>query len=295
LCALQLFGSESIRHIQRFIVIGNLLLLAGVAIGLSGLADNTRLALGTWPSGAPVLGSLALTFFAYTGFAVIANSAEDMKDPTRDLPRAMYATIGIVIVLYVVLALVTTAAVTHEQLVSSGPLLLLEAARTAFGEIGFTILLVSAMVATVTCVNGGLFGTTMITYSLAEKGQLPSRFGRKVRASTRGLTISAASALIMLNLLDLATVASLGSATSLLVYFLVNLGALRVIKGSVLSRSLIFLSVLACLFAIVVWFVYTMKYAPASLGIFIFFVLIALVVEGVLQRLGGRKILAQKR
>ena len=64
LCALQLFGSESIRHIQRFIVIGNLLLLTGVAIGLSGLADNTRLALGTWPSGAPILGSLALTFFA---------------------------------------------------------------------------------------------------------------------------------------------------------------------------------------------------------------------------------------
>lgn len=293
LCALQLFGSESIRHIQRFIVIGNLFLLTGVAIGLSGLADNTRLALGTWPSGAPILGSLALTFFAYTGFAVIANSAEDMKDPTRDLPRAMYATIGSVIVLYVVLALVTTAAVTHEQLVSSGPLLLVEAARTAFGQVGFTLLLVSAIVATVTCVNGGLFGTTMITYSLAEKGQLPSRFGREIRASTRGLTISAASALIMLNLMDLATVASLGSATSLMVYFLVNLGALRVIKGSALSRSLIFLSVLACLSAIVVWFVYTLKYAPVALGIFITFLVIAFVVEGLMQRVAGRRIKAQ--
>ena len=284
LCALQLFGSESIRHIQRFIVIGNLLLLTGVAIGLAGLADGARLALGTWPSGAPILGSLALTFFAYTGFAVIANSAEDMEDPARDLPRAMYATIGIVILLYVVLALVTTAAVTHEQLASSGPLLLVEAARTAFGQVGYTLLLISAIVATVTCVNGGLFGTTMITYSLAEKGQLPSRFGSKIRASTRGLTISAASALIMLNTLDLTTVASLGSATSLMVYFLVNLGAFRVIKGTGVQRTLILLSVLACLFAMSVWLIYTLKYAPHSLGIFISFMFIALVVESLMQR-----------
>ncbi len=97
----------------------------------------------------------------------------------------------------------------------------------------------------------------------------------------------------MLNSMDLATVASLGSATSLLVYFLVNLGALRVIGGSALNRFVIFLSVLACLLAIGVWFIYTLKYAPASLGIFIFFILIALTAESLLQRLHGRKIVAE--
>jgi len=171
-----------------------------------------------------------------------------------------------------------------------GPLLLIEAARSAFGNLGYTALLISAIVATVTCINGGLFGTTGITYALAEKGQLPSRFGQEIRASTRGLTISAAAALIMLNSMDLATIASLGSATSLLVYFLVNLGALRVIGGSALNRFVIFLSVLACLFAIVVWFVYTLRYAPHSLGIFISFLIVAFVAEGLLQRYHRRKI-----
>lgn len=236
------------------------------------------------------MGSLALTFFAFTGFAVIGNSVEDMKNPARDLPRAMYATIGIVIVLYVGLARATIAAVDQEQLVSSGPLLLVEAARTVFGEVGYTVLLVSAIVATVTCINGGLYGTTNITYTLAEKGQLPARFGREIRASTRGLTISAALALTMLNLMDLATIASLGSATSLLVYFLVNVGAFRVIKGSGWQRSLIFLSIIACLFAVVVWAFYTLKYAPYSLIIFIAFLVIALVAESLLQRFQRRKI-----
>ncbi len=293
LASLQLVGSRLIGDLQRIIVIANLVLLSVVAVGLSAFAESTRLSLETWPSTAPILGSLALTFFAFTGFAVISNSVEDMENPAKDLPRAMFTTIVIVIILYLGLAVAVTAAVSHQQLVSSGPLLLIEAARAAFGEIGFTVLLISAIVATVTCINGGLYGTTSITYALAEKGQLPARFGREIRASTRGLTISAAAALIMLNSMDLATVASLGSATSLLVYFLVNLGALRVIGGSALNRFLIFLSVLACLFAIVVWFIYTVKYAPVSLGIFTAFLLIALVAEGLMQRLRGRRIVAQ--
>ena len=295
LTALQLVGSRLIGNMQRIIVMANLILLSVVAVGLSTFAESTRLSLETWPSTTPILGSLALTFFAFTGFAVIGNSVEDMKHPAKDLPRAMFGTILIVITLYLGLAVATTAAVSHEQLVTSGPLLLIEAARTVFGELGFTVLLISAIVATLTCINGGLYGTTRITYALAEKGQLPARFGREIRASTRGLTISAAAALIMLNSMDLATVASLGSATSLLVYFLVNLGALRVIGGSAWNRFVIFLSVLACLFAIVVWLIYTLKYAPASLGIFTCFILIALVAEGLMQRLRGRRIVAQHR
>ncbi len=290
LTALQLVGSRLIGGIQRIIVVLNLVLLSVVAVGLSSFADGARLSTETWPSSAPLLGSLALTFFAFTGFAVICNSVEDMEHPKKDLPRAMFTTILVVITLYLGLAVAVTAAVSHEQLTSSGPLLLIEAARSAFGNLGYTVLLISAIVATVTCINGGLYGTTGITFALAEKGQLPSRFGQEIRASTRGLTISAAAALIMLNLMDLATIASLGSATSLLVYFLVNLGALRVIGGSALKRFLIFLSVLACLFAVGVWFIYTMKYAPQSLGIFISFLIIAFVVEGLLQRYHRRKI-----
>jgi amino acid transporter len=290
LAALQLVGSRFVGKLQRLIVIGNLVLLSVVAVGLWFMAEPARLSVESWPAAAPLMGSLALTYFAYTGFAVICNSVEDMANPSRDLPLAMFTTIGIVVVLYVVLALATTAAVNHEQLVSSGPLLLVEAARAAFGDIGFKVLLISAVVATVTCINGGLYGMTRITYSLAEKGDLPERFGKDIGVSTRGLTISAALGILMLNLMSLTTVASLGSATSLLVYFLVNLGAFRLIRGSIWSRTVIFLSVVACLLAVGVWILYTLKYNPTSLIIFVMFLAAALVVEYGMQRVKGRKI-----
>jgi amino acid transporter len=185
----------------------------------------------------------------------------------------MYTAITLVIVLYVTLALMIVATVEAEELRSSGATLLAVAARSTFGEVGFTVLLISAIVSTVTCLNGGLFGVTSITFTLAEQGQLPPRFMREIRASTRGLTISAFLALLMVNFLSLTTVASLGSATSLLVYSLVNFGAWRLVKQKGRHRVLIMLSVVACLSAILVWI---------------------LDDEGLLQRYRRRRILAKK-
>jgi amino acid transporter len=293
LCALQLVGSKIASMGQQILVLGNLLLLGGFTIALSSFTQVDRLSVDTWPSATPILGSLALTFFAFTGFAVISNAAEDMENPVRDLPRAMYAAILIVIVLYVGMAVAIVGAVDERELTSSGAILVAVAARSIFGEIGYTVLLISAIVATVTCLNGGLFGVTSITFTLAEYGELPSRFKREIRASTRGLTISALVALLMVNFLTLATVASLGSATSLLVYSLVNFGALRLVEDKGLHRILIGMSVAACSLALVIWIVYTLKTAPGSLTIFFVFLILSFVSEGLLQRYHGRRISAR--
>jgi amino acid transporter len=206
----------------------------------------------------------------------------------------MYATIGLVLALYVALALAVVATVEERELTSSGATLLAVAARENFGEIGFHVLLVSAILSTVTCLNGGLFGVTSITYTLAEHGQLPSRFEREVGASTRGLTISAVLALLMVNFLTLATVASLGAATSLLVYSLVNFGAWRLLGDTGWHRAVILLSILACVLAIVVWILYTLQTSPGSFSIFLSFLVIAFASEGLLQRYHGRRILARE-
>lgn len=294
LTALNLVGSKLVTKAQGIIVLLNLALLSSFTVALSTYAQGTRLSIETWPEPTPILGSLALTFFAFTGFAVISNAAEDMDNPARDLPRAMYTAITLVIVLYVTLALMIVATVGEEELTSSGATLLAVAARSTFGELGFTILLISAIVSTVTCLNGGLFGVTSITFTLAEQGQLPPRFMREIRASTRGLTISAFLALLMVNFLTLTTVASLGSSTSLLVYSLVNFGALRLVKQKGRHRVLIMLSVVACLSAILVWILYTLKTSPSSLSLFFSFLIIAFVSEALLQRYRRRRILAKK-
>jgi amino acid transporter len=293
LTATGLFGSEIVGKVQGKIVLANLAILLLFTLALVSHADGARYSVETWPEATPVFGSIALTFFAFTGFAVISNTAGDMANPGRDLPRAMYAAILIVIVLYVGLALAIVGAVDENILTSSGATLLAVVARFYFGDFGFTILLISAVAATMTCLNAGLYGVTSITFTLAEKGQLPSRFEQKIRASTRGLTISAVLALVMINFMNLTTVASLGSATSLLVYSMVNFGARRLIKEGGRTRFLINSSVFACIFAIVVWVFYTIETSPSSLAVFLLFLVIAFVSEYLLQRFQKRLIRPQ--
>jgi amino acid transporter len=268
LVILTLAGSTLIRKVQKVFVITNLVILAGFAILLSGQAGGETIQADSWPGMTPLLGSLALTFFAFTGFAVISNAAGQMVKPERDLPRAMYATIGIVMVLYLGVALAVVGSVSAEELAGSGPMLLVNAARSTLGETGYYV----------------------ITFTLAEKGQLPSRFMKEVQASTRGLTISAGLALIMINFLSLSTVASLGGATTLMVYSLVNFGALRLITGAGFHRVLILLSVVVCVLTILVWTVHTYKASPHALSVFCFFLVISFVAEWLLQRVKGRKI-----
>ena len=294
LVALSLVGSKLVAVGQRVIVLVNLALLGAFTLGLSTYGVTAPLSVETWPEAPPILGSLALTFFAFTGFAVVSNAAENMENPSRDLPRAMYGAIGIVLVLYVALALALVSAAQEKDLTSSGATLLAVVARDYFGETGYYVLLVSAVLSTVACLNGGLFGVTRITFSLAEHGQLPSRFKREIGATTRGLTISALVALLMVNFLTLTTVASLGSATSLLVYTLVNIGAWRLLSDTGWHRIVILLSIIACTLAIVIWIFYTFKTSPGSFAIFISFVIIAFVSEGLLQRYHGRRIRVQQ-
>lgn len=109
-------------------------------------------------------------------------------------------------------------------------------------------------------------------------------------ASTRGLTISALAAVILVNFLSLTTIASLGAATSLLVYSLVNFGALRLVGGGGIKRVWIVLSVVACLVAIAIWVVYTLEHAPQSLTIFVAFLVLAFLSEGLIQRARGNRL-----
>ena len=90
------------------------------------------------------------------------------------------------------------------------------------------------------------------------------------------------------NVMSLTTVASLGSATSLLVHSLVNFGAFRILKDGSANRTIIGASAVAYFIAIGVWFLYTIRNSPGSVGIFFSFLVIAFVAEIVLQRVKGR-------
>ncbi|MCH1884218.1 APC family permease [Agrococcus sp. ARC_14] len=151
--------------------------VAAIVFG-SGGGDPSRLT--TFAEGVPPLsGAFAATitaFFSFLGFEAAANMAEEVKDPSRSYPRALFGAIITAAVVYLLIALGAAIVVPIDQLANSeGPLLeVIQASGLAFPPWLF------AIIALVAIGNGALLFMVMAsraTYGLAEAKLLPKAFG----------------------------------------------------------------------------------------------------------------------
>ena len=170
--------------------LGTQLLLIGLGFALlfSTHALTKGTSLGHSPSWHSIAFALPLAMLAYTGLETIANLAEETRRPGRDLPRSLFGSIGLVVLLYVAIAIVALSAFPPAHGTELGstwvrsPLMGVVARlrdhlpdvvgaplQVFVGLSGATILLTAAT----TSISG--FGR--LAYSLGEHGQLPRRFG----------------------------------------------------------------------------------------------------------------------
>jgi APA family basic amino acid/polyamine antiporter len=190
-----------------------LLVVLGFAVLFSGSALTRGTSLGTSPSWHEIAFALPLAMLAYTGLETVANYAEEARRPGRDLPRSLFSAIGVVVVLYVLIALVALSAFPADNGTTAlgtdwlrAPIMGVVSALQQhvahwFGQVlrvyvGLTGALVLFAAAT-TSVSG--FGR--LAYSLGEHGQLPPVFGRLHRRTLVSPASVVAATLIAIGLL----------------------------------------------------------------------------------------------
>lgn len=123
-----------------------------------------------------ILKGVSAVFFAYIGFDAISTTAEECKNPQRDLPRSMIYSLIICTILYVLLALVLTGMISYKQLNVGDPLALVFEARGLKWMAG--IVAVSAVVATASVLLVFQLGQPRIWMSMSRDGLLPKIFSR---------------------------------------------------------------------------------------------------------------------
>jgi APA family basic amino acid/polyamine antiporter len=123
-----------------------------------------------------VLKGVSAVFFAYIGFDAISTTAEECKNPQKDLPRGMMWAIIICTVLYVAIALVLTGIVKYDQLAVGDPL------AFVFDHINLKlmsgIIAVSAVFAMASVLLVFQMGQPRIWMSMSRDGLLPKKFSR---------------------------------------------------------------------------------------------------------------------
>ncbi len=169
-------GIQETRRLSNAMVVFKLLVIVAViAVGFFYVNANN------WSPFAPngfggVMRGVSDVFFAYIGFDAISTTAEECRNPQRDLPRGMMWALIICTVLYILIALVLTGMVHYSKL-NVGDFL-----ASAFAQRGLDwfsgVIALSAVIATTSVMLVFQLGQPRIWMSMSRDGLLPKRFAR---------------------------------------------------------------------------------------------------------------------
>lgn len=219
---------------------GNIMVLLKVAILLVVIAIGSfYVDPGNWSPFAPngiggVLKGVSGVFFAYIGFDAISTTAEECRNPQRDLPRSMIWSLVITTVLYVAISLVLTGMVSFEKLGVADPL------AYVFQELNLTrlsgIIAISAVIAMASVLLVFQVGQPRIWMSMSRDGLLPPIFSRlhpKYRTPGFSTIITGVLVAVPSLFMNLTEVTDLTSIGTLFAFVLVSAGILILDGGKV--------------------------------------------------------------
>ncbi len=229
LAAINVLGVRQAAIASDFFTIGKLIpLLAFVATGLFFLKPQA-FAFGPRPSTGAFSQSVLLLIFAFTGFEMAAIPAGEVRDPRRNLPRALLIAIGVVATTYILVQVVCVG--TLAQLASSTKPLA-DAAQTFMGTTGARIISAGAIISIVGNLNILVLSGSRLPFAFAEQKQLPAFVARvHSRFFTPYIAIAITAAAMLVLTLKTSFVAALTiSAIARLVTYAVSCAALPVLR-----------------------------------------------------------------
>ncbi len=194
----------------------------------------------------------SLIFIGYEGFEIIGTSGEELKNPRRNMGRAIYIAIGAVSIIYLAVALVATGVVPYYELeASEAPMA--ELANASLGKWGEVVLTFGALLATSSAFNAALFGSSRLAYAMSREGAMPRRFSslsRVTRVPIFGLLAASVFITITAFLGVLRMLSALASLIFLAVFFTVSLSNLRLREETKTRIFIPCLAMLLCFFFI---------------------------------------------
>jgi basic amino acid/polyamine antiporter, APA family len=176
---------------------------------------------------AGVVAGASIVFFAFLGFDIVATTAEETKNPQRDIPRGILGSLAIVTVLYIAVSLVVTGMRNYSEIEAGDPAPL----ATVFDSVGLEfmgrLIAIGACIGLIVVVMILMLGQSRVGFAMARDGLLPRslakvhpRFGTPyIFTGITGLAVAVIGGFV-----DLATLVNLVSIGTLFAFLLVSVG-----------------------------------------------------------------------
>ncbi|QNM86559.1 amino acid permease [Polaribacter pectinis] len=235
------------------VIIKLLILLAFIGVGFYGLSIHPenlqQLSPKNWESPLLLISGGMVIFVAYEGFELIANSISDLKDKEKNTEKAYFGAVGFVVVLYILIAIVTVGALPFEQIANAEDYVLAKAAEPTLGQIGFTVITITALISTFSAINATILGSGRVNYDIAKDNELPKYFCHEFWGKPIGLLITAVLSILLVNLFNLQSISTAGSVGFLLIFSIVNYIGFKKHKELASKKTIHLIACILCLLA----------------------------------------------
>ncbi|MGK7368572.1 MAG: amino acid permease [Candidatus Halalkalibacterium sp. M3_1C_030] len=174
----------------------------------------------------PIYTTTALVFVSFLGFVKIAAVAEEIKDPSKNLPRALIGSVALVTVLYVVILLVI-AGIFPQSTIREVRDPLTTAARQMLGGFGGVAIIFAGLLATLSSANASIMASSRINLAMARDRMVPnwlSKIHEKLLTPYRAILLTGILALGFLLIESLEDLAKIASVLQLYSYAALNIG-----------------------------------------------------------------------
>ena len=240
---INLIGASIVAKSENIIVIIKLGVLVIFAVAALFSIQPQLLSVADMPPISGMVFAIGITFFAYQGFSVITNTVEDMDNPKVTMMKSMFVAILLVAGLYVLTSISVLGNLPLEEIIKTKDYALAEAAKPMFGEWGFKIMAVTALIATASAINATLYAVTEIGYTMAKEGNLPEVYEYNIYNSFEGLIVSALLIIPMILFFNLSEITTVAAIVMLIVQGSTHVAHLNLIKETGAKRSFVLLAI----------------------------------------------------
>lgn len=204
-----------------------------------------------------VLAGVALSILAYKGFTTITNSGDEIKEPKKNVARAIVISLFICGGAYLLVTLAVGSSLSINEIVEAKDYALAEAARPVYGKTGLWITVGFAIIATVSGVIASAFAVSRMLAMLTNMELVPhSHFGMPGSIQKHTLVYTVVMAMVLAAFFDLGRIASLGAIFYIIMDIAIHWGVLRHLRKEVGANPVILLTAIILDIVVLIAFIY---------------------------------------
>ena len=269
-CVINLASVKGMGKLEDLMVYTKLVILLFISglLAEKGNLENFLPILESDSSLMSILIIASITFVAYEGFQLVIQAYDEMDEPEKNIPRAIYSAIAIAVGLYLFLSIGALATIPKELIVQNKEYALAAGAQGILGSFGLFLVIFGALLATSSAISGTLFGASRLMAVIAQDGYMPNKLSNRIKGHIPNYAIITMSLFAFLLILTggLQIILEFGSITFIAVSFLIAYVNYRKRHDTKTNVIVAIVTMLALLTAGILIFYFEYTEAPMQLA-----------------------------